>query len=132
MNQSARGQFEVTSQRHPPYDSGEGVTLARVTFQKRFRGELEGTSTVEMIGAVTAVQGSAGYVAIERVRGSLHGRSGSFVLQHSGTMRRGTQALSVSVVPDSGSGELQGLRGQMQIEIVEGQHQYRFDYSLEV
>ena len=83
-----------------------------------------------MLSALTATQGSAGYVALERVDGTLHGRRGSFVLQHTGTMTRGTPALSVSVVPDSGSGELTGLSGDFNIIVADGKHSYEFNYSL--
>jgi hypothetical protein len=113
-----------------PYDTAEGVSLGRVSLNKQFQGDLEATSSVEMISAVTEVKGSAGYVAIERVTGKLHGRSGSFVLQHSGTMARGKAELTVSVVPDSGSGELKGITGKMTIDVVNGDHLYTFDYTL--
>lgn len=113
-----------------PEDKAEGSTLGRMSIDKQFHGDLEATSKGEMLSAMTAVQGSAGYVAIERVTGKLHGRSGSFVLQHAGTMTRGEPRLSVTVVPDSGSGQLVGLTGQMTINIAEGQHSYVFDYTL--
>jgi len=94
--------------------------------------EVEGTSTGEMLTAGTTVDGSmsAGYVAIERMQGSLAGRRGGFVLQHTATMDRGVQSLTITVVPDSGSGELQGLRGSLAIEVVAEEHRYTFDYSL--
>ena len=131
MTSRAVGTFEVTMNPEPPYDSNEGASIGRVSIKKQFSGDLQATSTVEMIGARSAqVKGSAGYVAIERVVGSLHGKSGSFVLQHSGTMTRGKGELHVSVVPDSGTGQLQGLAGRMTIEISEGIHSYGFDYSL--
>jgi hypothetical protein len=97
---------------------------------KRFEGDLEGTSRGQMLAAGTGVAGSAGYVAMEQVTGKLGGRSGAFVLQHSGTMARGAARLTVSVVPDSGRGELEGLTGTMEIVIEEGQHSYVFDYTL--
>ena len=84
-----------------------------------------------MLAAATSVKGSAGYVAIEQVTGSLHGRSGSFVLQHSGTMTRGAPQLAVSVVPDSGTGELAGLAGTMTISVADARHSYDFEYTLE-
>jgi len=115
----------------PPYDVNEGASIGRVAIKKQFSGDLNASSTVEMIGArSTQVKGSAGYVAVERVTGSLHGKSGSFVLQHNGTMTRGKGELSVSVVPDSATGELKGLAGRMTIEISDGNHSYRFEYSL--
>jgi hypothetical protein len=102
----------------------------RMTIDKQFEGELQGTSTGEMLAVMTAVEGSAGYVALERVTGSLHGRQGSFVLQHSSTMVRGEQQQSITVVPDSGTGELRGLSGQLVIRIEAGQHFYEFEYVL--
>jgi len=126
----AKGTFEVTMSAEPPYDVADGVSLGRVGLDKRFAGPLEATSTGQMIAARTGTQGSAGYVAIERVTGTLEGRRGTFVLQHSGIMNRGARSLSVSVVPDSGTGELVGLSGQMDIEITEGKHFYEFDYAL--
>jgi hypothetical protein len=131
MSNQASGTFEVEASPQPPYDTGGGVSLARVSISKQFRGDLEATSTVEMIGAMTEVPGSAGYVAIERVTGTLDGRAGGFVLQHAGTMTRGAPQLSVTVVPDSGSGELKGIAGKMKIDIVDGKHFYTFDYTLD-
>jgi hypothetical protein len=131
MSNHASGTFEVETTPQPPYDAGAGVSLARVSISKQFRGDLEATSTVEMLGAMTEVTGSAGYVAIERVTGTLDGRAGGFVLQHAGTMRRGEAELSVTVVPDSGSGELKGIAGRMKIDIADGKHLYEFDYTLD-
>src|SRR5688572_14921498 len=124
------GSFEIQMERQPPYDTGEGAELGRTSIKKQFEGGLEATSTAEMLTAVSDVPGSAGYVAIERVSGMLEGLSGSFVLLHSGTMTRGAPRLSVSVVPDSGSGELQGISGAMTIDIVEGRHLYTFHYEI--
>lgn len=108
-----------------------GAALGRMSIDKQFHGELEATSKGEMLTAMTGTKGSAGYVAIERVTGSLAGRSGSFTLQHTGTMNRGAPELSVTVVPDSGTGQLAGLTGKMTIRIEEGgKHYYDFDYSL--
>lgn len=101
-----------------------------MSIDKQFHGDLEAVSKGEMLSATTNVKGSAGYVAIERVSGSLRGRSGAFVLQHSGTMTRGVPQLTVSVVPDSGAGQLLGLTGKMEINIVEGKHSYEFEYTL--
>lgn len=128
----ASGTFEVTMTPEPPYDVNEAASIGRVSIEKRFSGDLDATSSVQMIGARSEVKGSAGYVAIERVNGSLNGRAGSFVLQHSGTMTRGKGDLSVSVVPDSGTGELKSLSGRMTIEIIEGKHLYSFEYDLDV
>lgn len=132
MSRRAAGSFEVTMSPQPPYHSDGSVSLGRVTVSKQFRGDLEGTSTVEMLTAMTGRKGSAGYVAIERVSGALHGRAGSFVLQHSGTMKRGEASLTVTVVPDSGTGALAGLAGAMTIDIVDGHHSYALDYTVAV
>jgi hypothetical protein len=111
-------------------DAQADPELARMTIHKTFHGDLEGTSQGQMLSATTDVKGSAGYVAIEKVTGTLGGRSGSFVLQHSGTMTRGTPHLSVTVVPDSGTGEFAGLSGSMKISNAEGKHTYEFEYTL--
>ncbi len=124
-----RGTFDLEAQHQPPYDTRPGAALGRSTFEKRFRGPLEAESHVEMLGALTDVEGSAGYVALERVVGAMDGRRGSFVLLHRGLMDRGQPSLSVAVVPDSATGELAGLRGSMAIDIVDGQHHYTFEYS---
>jgi hypothetical protein len=101
-----------------------------MSLDKQFHGPLEAVSQGEMLAFRSSVEGSAGYVAMETVRGSLHGRSGSFVLQHSSVMTRGTPAQSITVVPDSGTAELADLAGHMTISIVDGQHFYHFDYTL--
>jgi hypothetical protein len=101
-----------------------------MSIDKQFHGDLEATSKGEMLTAGTGVKGSAGYVAIEKVSGSLHGRSGAFVFQHSGTMTRGAPQLTITVVPDSGTGELVGLAGKMAIDVVNGKHSYDFEYTL--
>lgn len=130
MSQLAEGSFEVKATRHPPYDSADGLVLGRTQFAKTFQGPLEATSTVEMLSVGTPTQGSAVYVALERVSGRLAGRAGNFVLVHYGIMNRGTPSLRLEVAPDSGTGELVGLSGAMQIDIKEGQHFYRFEYAL--
>ena len=105
--------------------------LGRMSIDKQLHGDLEGSSKGEMLTGMTAVKDSAGYVAIERVTGTLHGRHGSFVLQHSATMTRGAQQLSIAVVPDSGTDQLAGLSGKMTIQIApDGKHSYVFDYTL--
>jgi hypothetical protein len=101
-----------------------------MSIDKQFHGDLEAASKGQMLAAMTAVKGSAGYVAMERVSGTLHGRNGAFVLQHSGTIARGAQQLSVTVVPDSGTGELVGLAGKMAIIIADGRHSYDFEYTI--
>jgi hypothetical protein len=130
MSSTAAGTFEVTMNPEPPYDVNEGASIGRVSLKKQFTGDLQASSSAEMIGARAEVKGSAGYVAIERVVGTLSGRTGSFVLQHSGTMTRGKGELSVSVVPDSGTGELTGISGKMTIEISDGKHSYSFEYAI--
>ncbi len=127
MRHQVQGTFEVKAEREPPYDAREGATIRRVTYKKQFSGPLNAESEAAVIEAVTSVKGSAGYVGIERVTGTLEGRSGSFVLQHSGLMDRGAVTHSVAVVPDSATGELTGLRGTMSIDIVDGEHRYRFE-----
>jgi Protein of unknown function (DUF3224) len=130
MTTHATGTFEVKVIPEPPDDKAEGSTLSRMALDKQFHGDLEGTSKGQMLAAGTEVKGSAGYVAMERVIGTLNGRKGSFVLQHSGTMDHGAFQLSVGVVPDSGSGELVGLTGMMTIIIADGKHSYDFEYTL--
>ena len=129
MKQHATGTFEVKLVPLDLNEVGDGETRGRISINKQFHGDLNATSIGEMLSAMTEVKGSAGYVAIERVVGSLQGRQGSFVLQHSGTMDRGSPSLSVSVVPDSGTGELVGLRGKLAINIREGIHCYGMDYA---
>jgi hypothetical protein len=102
-----------------------------MSIDKEFHGDLKGTSKGQMLAAGTEVKGSAGYVAIERVSGMLRGRSGTFALLHSGTMTRGVPHLSITVVPDSGTGDLVGVAGQMTINIVDGKHFFEFEYTLD-
>ena len=125
----AAGTFEVKLAPQAA-DAGADATLGRLSIDKQFHGDLEATSRGQMLTAGTEIEGSAGYVAIERVRGTLHGRRGTFALQHSGTMARGAPSLTIRVVPDSGTGELTGLSGSMSITIVEGRHSYDFEYAL--
>jgi len=122
----ATGPFEV---KLAP-QTADGSPIGRLTIDKQFHGDLEATSKGQMLAFSTDVKGSAGYVAMEQVNGKLHGRTGTFVLQHSGTMARGAPGLSVTVVPDSGTGELVGLAGKMNINIADGKHSYEFDYTL--
>jgi Protein of unknown function (DUF3224) len=126
----ARGAFDVKLTPQPLTDSAAGPQLARLSIDKQFHGDVEGTSKGEMLSAAGDVKGSAGYVAIERVSGTLGGRRGTFVLQHSGTMTRGAAELTITVVPDSGTGELAGLTGRMIITIADGKHSYDFEYTL--
>jgi hypothetical protein len=132
MSGLARGPFEVKlAPQKADNAQAEGSGHGRMSIDKRFEGDLEATSQGEMLSFMSSTKGSAGYVAIERVTGSLGGRRGSFVLQHSGTMNRGAPELSITVVPDSGTGELTGLSGSMKIVITpDGKHSYEMTYSL--
>jgi hypothetical protein len=130
MTALAKRSFSVEMKPQAEPRSADGVSLGRLSLDKRFEGDLVATGQGEMLTALTPIKGSAGYVAIERVVGTLHGRSGSFVFQHSGTMDEGAQRLSITVVPGSGTGALAGLSGMFRIHITEGQHFYEFEYSL--
>jgi len=130
MPSHATGAFDVKLVPQPPEDKAAGSTLGRMSIDKQFHGDLEAISKGQMLTAGTDVKGSAGYVAIERITGTLQGRTGSFVLQHSGTLTRGAPQQSITVVPDSGTGQLVGLAGKMTINIADGKHSYEFDYSL--
>ena len=127
----AIGKFEVNLQ---PLDSfiegSEGISLGRLSINKTFHGDLKARSQGEMLSVMTEVEGSAGYVAVEQVNGTLQDKSGTFVLQHFGIMNRGENRLVLEVVPDSGTGQLAGLSGEMTIQIQDGQHLYEFNYSL--
>jgi hypothetical protein len=125
----ASGTFEVKLV--PQTDDKNGdVALGRMTIDKQFHGDLEGTSKGQMLTGMTDVKGSAGYVAIEKVNGTLKGRTGTFILQHTGVMNRGVPQLTVTVVPDSGTGQLAGITGDFKIIIAEGKHSYEFEYTL--
>ena len=132
MTNRASGTFEVKLNPQVPDDKVGDPSLGRMSIDKQFHGDLEATSKGQMLTVSTDVKGSAGYVAMERVTGTLHGHSGTFALQHSGaagagsgaSMTRGAQKLTVSVVPDSGTGKLVGLAGTMTIDIVDGKHFY--------
>lgn len=130
MQRQAKGGFEVERTPQDALDVGDGAQIGHVRFDKRFHGPLDATSVVHMLAVGTDVPGSAAYVAIERIAGSLEGRSGSFLTHHDGVLDRGQASLSVAVVPDSGTGELAGLTGRMSIDIVNGAHFYTFDYEL--
>lgn len=125
------GEFEVKLNPIDGYAKGrDGIKLNRMSIDKIFHGELEASSKGEMLSAMTPVKGSAGYVAIEQVHGTLKGKKGSFVLQHFGTMDKGKDRLILEVVPDSATGELEGLSGHMNIIIEAGKHFYEFEYQL--
>ena len=125
----ASGTFEVKVTPQAP-DEGDKSGIGRLLLDKVFHGDLEGSSKGQMLAISTTVEGSAGYVAMEQVTGTLQGKTGKFALQHFGKMTRGTPDLNVTVVPDSGTDELTGLSGRMQIIIAEG-HSYEFEYEFE-
>ena len=131
MTVIASGTFIVQLVPQPPDNHADGAILGRMSIDKQFSGDLVGTSVGQMLSAMTAVKGSAGYVAIEQVTGTLGGRSGTFVLQHSATMTRGEPALSITVVPDSATGDLAGLVGMMTIDRSGGSHKYVFTYAID-
>jgi hypothetical protein len=125
----ANGTFDVKVNPQPT-DPGVDGDIGRMFLDKQFHGELEATSKGQMLAAMSSVKGSGGYVAMERVTGTLKGRSGSFVLQHLGIMTQGVPQMKVTVVPDSGTGQLTGLSGTMTIKIADGKHSYDFEYTL--
>ena len=129
---NASGSFTVKMLPQPPLDDSPtaGATLGRLRLDKTYEGDLQAAAVGQMLSALTLTAGSAGYVAIEHVTGTLHGRAGSFVLQHTGLMTRGSKQLTITVVPDSGTDALVGLEGRLDIRIAEGQHFYAFDYAL--
>lgn len=126
----ASGTFDVKLNPQPPEENVGDSSISRMSLDKQFHGELEGTSKGQMLAVGTDLKGSAGYVALERVVGKLHGRTGTFALQHTGTMDRGVPKLSITVVPDSGTSELVGLSGKLTIKIDNGAHSYDFEYDL--
>ena len=133
MTEHAKGPFDVklAPQSLAFDDSDDGAARGRMSLDKHFHGDLEATSKGEMLSAMTGTQGSAGYVAIEKVTGTLGGRQGTFVLQHNATMTRGAPYLNIVVVPDSANEELAGLRGTLAITIEDGRHSYAFEYELD-
>jgi hypothetical protein len=127
----ASGTFEVKMTPLPADEKVPGVKVQRLSAEKQFKGDLQGTSRGEMMAPESAVEGSGAYVAVEKVTGTLAGRSGSFLLVHQGTMRKGAGFdLSIKVVPDSATDQLAGLSGTMKIVIEGGTHSYEFDYTL--
>jgi hypothetical protein len=126
---TARGTFDVKVIPQAPDDSAGGP-FGRLFLDKQFHGDLEGVSRGQMLGAMSAVEGSGGYVALEQVTGTLKGRSGSFILQHNGSMRKNVPTMHVTVVPDSGTDQLQGLEGTMTIVIEGGKHSYELEYTI--
>ena len=130
MPHTVTGPFTVTITPQPPDAHADGALLGRMTIDKQFTGPLTASSRGQMLTGMGAVKGSAGYVAMERVTGTLDGRQGSFTLQHSGVMNRGAESLTLAVVPDSGTDALAGLSGHMEIDRVDGAHAYRFTYTI--
>lgn len=130
MQRLASGTFQVRITPAAPADEADGTALGRSTLDKTYHGDLDAGARGEMLTAITTTSGSAVYVAIERVRGCLHGREGAFCLGHHGRMARGAQSLVVEIVPDSGSGALAGIAGSLSIRIAEGQHYYELRYTL--
>ena len=124
---TARGTFEVALK---PISAPEEAPLGRMTIDKTFHGDLEGTSRGQMMSAFTETQGSAGYVAIELVTGTLNGKAGTFMLQHNGLMVRGMGTLTINIIPDSGTGDLAGIRGTLKIAVVEKKHTYELEYAI--
>jgi hypothetical protein len=131
MHVSGGFEVKVTPQK-PDTQIARTANLGRLTIDKRFHGDLEASAKGEMLATQSEVKGSAGYVALERVTGKLQGRSGTFVLQHSATMNRGAPESTITVVPDSGTGELAGLSGSMRINVApDGSHSYEFEFRIE-
>ena len=126
---TARGAMDVNMDPEPPFLEQDGLTLNRYVVSKTFHGDMSGSSEAQMIAAFTGTPGSAGYVAVEHFTGSVDGKTGSFVMQHSGTMNRGDAQLTVTIVPDSGSGDLTGISGTLDIENDDGQHSYVLNYE---
>jgi hypothetical protein len=133
MTSQATGTFEVKVKPLPEDEKVPGVAVGRMSIDKTFKGDIDGTSKGEMMTAGTQVKGSAGYVAVEIVTASIKGRSGTFTLLHHATMKQeGDFRMNIVVIPDSGTGDLVGLTGKMEIIIEAGKHSYKFDYTLPV
>ena len=130
MTTRATGTFDVKVVPQAADDYSEDGTLGRMTIDKVLHGDLAGTSKGQMLTAMTNVKTSAGYVAVERVTGTLHGAAGTFALMHTGTMTRGAPGLVITVVPDSGTAALTGLTGSFTIVRADGAHSYEFDYDI--
>jgi len=124
----AHGTFETFTASSPPYDEVDGVAFSRGEFDKRFEGDLVGTSKVQMLSARTKVPGSTGYVALERIHGTIDGRRGSVALVHTALMGHGARNLTIQIIPDSGTGQLVGIAGRMQVQVEAGRRLYTLDY----
>jgi len=129
VSATAKGTFDVKATPQPAAE-GDDPSFSRMTFDKQFHGEMEGSSKVQMLAAGTSVKNSGAYVALEKVNATIAGRRGSFTFQHSATMNRGVPSLTITVVPDSGTDQLAGISGKCSIEIKEGKHFYTFEYTL--
>lgn len=130
MTTHARGTFDVQLHALPLEDIGKEASLGRMSLDKQYHGDLDGTAKGQMLTIGTSTTGSAVYVAVERVTATLGGRRGTFALHHAGVMNRGTQSLSITVAPDSGTDELKGMTGTLRIEVKDGEHLYDLEYSL--
>jgi Protein of unknown function (DUF3224) len=130
MSMIVKGSFDVKMTAEPPFDDVDGVTFARATFDKVFTGPLAATSKVHFLGVRTKVPTSAAYVAIERIVGVLDGKKGTFAVTHLAGIEAEGRSLAIRIIPDSGTGEVAGIRGRMDIQIVEGKHFYELDYEL--
>jgi hypothetical protein len=129
VSHHAHGTFDVKLTPQPSDDKSE-TPMGRMTLDKVFHGDLDATSHGEMLTGGTTVKGSGVYVAVERVEGILQGHRGTFLLYHTGVMTRGKPELAITVVPDSGTGELSGISGKLNIQIDQGKHSYDFEYTL--
>ncbi|MES2856213.1 MAG: DUF3224 domain-containing protein [Bdellovibrionota bacterium] len=127
---TAKGKFEIKATPIQADEISEQIGFMRMTFDKKFEGVLDAKGSVSMMGIMDRELGSGGYVAIERITGTLEGRTGTFCLQHSSLMNRNTPLQSIAVIPDTGTDDLAGITGSMTIDIVEGQHYYNFHYEL--
>ena len=129
VSATVKGSFDVKATPQPAAE-GDDPSFSRMTFDKRFHGDMEGASKVQMLAASTSVKNSGAYVALEKVNATIAGRKGSFTFQHNATMNRGVPSLSITVVPDSGTDQLAGISGKFSIDIKDGNHFYTFDYTL--
>lgn len=132
MSHIAKGTFTVDIRPLGFEDAPAGSQLGRMTINKVITGDLQATTVGQMLSAMTVVKGSAGYVALEVVTGTLHGRTGSFAMMHTGVMDRGAPSLAIRIVPDSGTGELAGISGEFRLEVVEKVHHYTLTYELPI
>jgi hypothetical protein len=129
VSNHARGAFDVRAT--PQDDQGDDPTLGRMLLDKQYHGELEATGKGQMLSAGSPAKGAGGYVAIEKVTGKLNERTGSFVLQHTGTMANNVPQLTITIVPESGTGQLEGIAGKMTIQFAPGgKHLYELEYTL--